>query len=85
MQKIVFVIILASILSSKAQDMNERKPVGTVTMNADRSLTLDLRANDGKGAVGLAQFNIKPGEQGYDETIARLRGIAPGESKLLYE
>ena len=55
--------------------------IGTATMEPDGTITLFLRADDGAGTVGHATFAYAPGNIGYDDLLAHLGGLAPGESK----
>ena len=49
-------------------------------MQTDRTIVLDLRAEDGHGAVGHARFTYAPGDPDYDRILAHLRGLNPGEA-----
>lgn len=41
-------------------------PIGTVQLQPDGAIALDLRAENEDGAIGHAQFTINPGDQSYD-------------------
>lgn len=54
--------------------------IGVATMSNDRVVTLRLRsANLGMIAEGV--FSYKPGDPKYEEIIAHLGGIEPGQQK----
>jgi hypothetical protein len=56
--------------------------IGVATMSNDRVVTLRLRsANLGMIAEGV--FTYKPGDPKYEEIIAHLGGIQPGQQKTV--
>ncbi len=50
-------------------------------MDADRMITVMLRAEDGHGMVGDAAFFMNPDHKDYDKTIQHVGGLKPGQSK----
>jgi len=79
----IFLMSFALITANEG-NMNASKAIGSATMNTDGSIVLDLRAEDGKGSIGHAQFVIFPSDPRYRDIIKNLDGIRPGESKLYY-
>jgi hypothetical protein len=62
---------------------DETSPIGTARMLPDGTLVLDLRAEDGQGAVGIAQRRYAPDDPAYKEVLDHLGGLVPGETKLV--
>ncbi len=60
-----------------------QRSIGTATMQADGTIVLQLRAEDGApaGTVGDAQLLYPPSHPKYQETLKHLNGLKPGESK----
>ena len=54
--------------------------IGWATMESDRTLILELRA-EGGGGVGDARLRYPPDHPGYGEILGHLGGLTPGESK----
>ena len=64
--------------------MNERpKDVGLATADTDGTIRLNLVAQDDKGRMGEATIIVAPGDDDYEDTVAHLGGLAPGESKSI--
>jgi hypothetical protein len=61
--------------------VEESRPIGTATMNADRSIDLMLRAEGTGGLVGDSFRNVKKGDKDYERILEHLGGLKPGESK----
>lgn len=60
------------------------KSIGTVTMRHDRSLELMLRAESPDMLVlGDAAIVYSPRSPGYDEVVAHVGGLVPGETKTV--
>jgi hypothetical protein len=55
--------------------------IGVATMDANGTLILDLRAEDGKGTVGSARLTYPPTHPQYQSILTHLGGMKPGESK----
>lgn len=56
-------------------------PIGSASMDQNRVLILQLRAEGPNGELGDAMFTYKPGEPKYQEIIDHVGGLQPGESK----
>lgn len=75
---------LAMIAPRPARQPREHRPphpaehIGQASMQADGTLTLDLRADGSRGEVGHALLVYKPGHKDYD---AIKRHVVPSESK----
>jgi hypothetical protein len=72
--------------ATPCERVDDDKPIGTVEMAADGTLTLVLRAEsvDAKGcvtAMGDAQFVYRPGDRDYEMIRSHVAPIAPGETK----
>lgn len=76
-------IFLAILLSSLAACNLKPDPpsIGSATMSADRTITLQLRAEDGRGSVGDGTLVYKPGSRDYEEVLDHVGGLRPGETK----
>lgn len=60
----------------------EMESIGIVSMNHDKSLTLQLRAVDSEsGTLGDAYFIIKVNDPRYDKILKEVLPIEPGETK----
>ncbi len=57
--------------------------IGSITIQEDKSLVLDLRAEGPDGMIGDARFIYQPGEDGYDMVLEHVGGLVPGESKFV--
>jgi hypothetical protein len=55
--------------------------IGTATMDADGVITMMLRAEDGKGTVGDAMVQYRPGDKNYADIVNHLGGLKPGQTK----
>ena len=62
---------------------NEQQSIGMASMDEKRTITLKLRAEDGTGIQGNAQFTYPLGHERYQEMIDHLGGLNPGEQKLV--
>jgi len=69
--------------SNKEMVMTEvdTRPIGTATLNADGSLSLQLRAEGGGGMMGDAFFTYRPGDAMYQKVLDHVGGLKAGESK----
>jgi hypothetical protein len=80
MKASMFLVTLISALAAC-----EPKPVppsiGSATMSADRTITLRLRAEDGRGSIGDGTLVYKPGSRDYEEVLGHVGGLKPGETK----
>ncbi|MBZ5521401.1 MAG: hypothetical protein LAP21_03990 [Acidobacteriia bacterium] len=56
-------------------------PIGTVTMQPDRTLVAQLRAEGPNGIVGDAQYVLAPPNPAYQRMIDHVGGLEPGETK----
>lgn len=54
--------------------------IGTATMLEDGTIVLHLRAQDDE-MLGHGQISYKPEQKEYQEVLAHIGEIAPGESK----
>jgi len=54
--------------------------IGAARMQADGTLTLQLRAQSGS-AIGDALIQIKPDDPRYRDTLDHIGGLTPGEEK----
>jgi hypothetical protein len=60
----------------------EMESIGVVTMNSDKSLTLQLRAEDtDSGKLGDAYFVIMPTDKRYNNILEHVGEIKVGETK----
>lgn len=66
---------------TKEAPMTALPSIGVATLNADGSLTLQLRAEGPSGAKGDAQFVYKPGDPMYKSVLDHVGGLKPGETK----
>jgi hypothetical protein len=57
------------------------KYIGMATMDANRNIILDLRAEDGQGAVGISRLVYPPSHKQYAAILTHLDGLQPGENK----
>jgi hypothetical protein len=74
-------IFCAGCGSEKLEDC-EMESIGVVTMNSDKSLTLQLRAEDtDSGKLGDAYFVIKPTDQRYNSILEHVGEIKVGEAR----
>lgn len=55
--------------------------IGSASMDAERMITVMLRAEDGHGMVGDAAFFLNPSHKDYQKTIQHVGGLKPGQSK----
>lgn len=55
--------------------------IGSARMEADGTLVLDLRAEDGAGTVGHAQLRYPKGHAQYQEVLDHIGGLTPGQEK----
>ena len=69
------------VLSPGSQTVSAPSAIGTATMLADGTITLQLRATDGRGALGDAQLVYPRGHPQYQHVLTHLGGLAPGEHK----
>ena len=65
--------------SSKAVT-NPQESIGVATMDANRTLFLQLRAESEDGAVGDALLTYKKEDAGYAEVLKHIGAIQPGET-----
>jgi len=66
---------------TKEAPMTAPTSIGIATLNADGSLTLQLRAEGPSGARGDAQFVYKPTDPMYQKMLDHVGGLKPGETK----
>lgn len=57
--------------------------IGSARMLADGTLELQLRAEDGRGAVGEGLFRYAPSHAEYGRVLAHVGPIAAGESRAV--
>ncbi|MBK8090787.1 MAG: hypothetical protein IPK32_01985 [Verrucomicrobiaceae bacterium] len=83
-----FFFILASVIWLSACVSTDTRPeseasevIGSASMDADRMITVMLRAEDGHGMAGDAAFFMNTDHKDYDETIQHVGGLKPGQSK----
>ncbi len=72
------------LLKSAVVDATEPGPaasIGSATMSADGTITLDLRAVGSGGLTGDARFVYPRGHKDYEEILRHLGGLRPGETK----
>ncbi len=50
-------------------------------MSADRTITLRLRAQDGRGATGDGVLVYRTGSRDLEEVLGHIGGLKPGEPK----
>lgn len=55
--------------------------IGVARMLADRTIELQLRAEDGRGSVGEGLFRYAPLHPQYNEVLAHVGPMQPGESR----
>jgi hypothetical protein len=69
--------------TTKEASMTEvdTRPIGTATLNADGSLSLQLRAEGAGGMMGDAFFTYQPGDAMYKKVLDHVGGLKAGESK----
>lgn len=58
----------------------EPAPIGVATMDADGTIVLQLRANDG-GVRGESRLTYPRTHKDYDAILKHLGGLRPGETK----
>ncbi len=71
-------------LMSAVIDATEPAPaesIGSATMSADGTITLDLRATGPGGLTGDARFVYPRGHKDYEKILRHLGGLRPGETK----
>lgn len=56
------------------------RPIGSVTMKADGTLILDLRAEGPGGMIGDARFVYAPDHPNYAAVLAHVGPLSPGQS-----
>ena len=59
----------------------QRENIGTATMQGDGAIVLSLRAEGPGGIVGDGQVTYRPSDPRYQEVLAHLGGLKPGQSK----
>ena len=84
--KVFLLMLLALGLTACAAKIVQPQPsnseiIGCASMDADRMITVILRAEDGHGMVGDAAFFMNPGHKDYKKTIQHVGGLKPGQSK----
>ena len=57
------------------------KYIGMATMQPDKTVILDLRAEGNKGMVGHGRLTYPPSHPQYRKILDHLGGLTPGESK----
>ncbi len=67
--------------SDAARAADPNAPIGSASMDKDRTIYLQLRAEGPNGELGDAMFTYRPGDPKYQEIIDHVGGLAPGESK----
>lgn len=60
----------------------KQKSIGVATMKEDGTIVLDLRA-EGPDIIGDAQFTYGPEHAEYQNVLAHLGGLKPGEHKAV--
>ena len=55
--------------------------IGVASMEADGTIVLWLRAESPEGSVGDAVLRYPPSDERYDQVLAHLGGLRPGEEK----
>lgn len=55
--------------------------IESATMSADRTITLRLRAQDGRGATGDGVLVYRTGSRDLEEVLGHIGGLKPGETK----
>ena len=63
--------------------IDEGGSIGQVTMKADRTVVVRLRAESDDGALGETLFTYSPTDGDYESIIEHVGGLAPGQSKLV--
>ncbi len=62
-------------------DTSPSASIGVATMSEDGTIRLQLRAEGASGVIGDAMLVYPPSDPHYDEVIAHLGGLTPGETK----
>jgi hypothetical protein len=60
---------------------SEQESIGVATMDANRTITLRLRAEGPDGLVGEGFFVYPPSHAEYQSVLDHLGGLEPGQSK----
>ena len=58
----------------------EKKPIGTVTMQEDGTLSFKLKGSD-TGLPSDLSYEVKPDDPDYDNQLRSVEPIEPGETK----
>lgn len=67
--------------SDAAPAADPSAPIGSASMDQNRIIYLQLRAEGPDGALGDAMFTYKPDDPRYQEIIKHVGGLEPGQSK----
>lgn len=59
--------------------MAEQRMIGTATMDAEGTISLQLRAETDAGETGDALLVYRKGDPNYDAVLKHLSGLAPGK------
>lgn len=63
--------------------LKDQQPIGSATMSDDGAIVMDLRAAGPHGEVGMARVVYPPTHPRYQEILAHLGGMKPGDKKLV--
>jgi hypothetical protein len=58
-------------------------PIGSVTMNADGSLVMDLSSVQCDGMIAEGRINVRPADSNYQEILNHVGGLKPSETKVV--
>jgi hypothetical protein len=58
--------------------------IGTARMDADRTITLDLRSVQCNGSEAMGRVTYTPGDPNYVSVLAHIGGMKPGETKPVH-
>jgi hypothetical protein len=82
---IALVLVTVGIATARADDRPSSSTstdyIGTAHMRDDGTLELFLVSHGSDGIIGHAYLTYRPGDAGYQETLAHVGPIKPGESK----
>ncbi|MBI5515162.1 MAG: hypothetical protein HY909_15405 [Deltaproteobacteria bacterium] len=79
-------LLLATALLLACPQRTDRPPrtggdsIGAASMAADGTITMTLRAEDGRGSIGDAQFVYAPSHPRYEQIRRHLPTLQPGGS-----
>ena len=81
------IVVTAAFLAACSTQSHRPDPandcIGSATMAADGTITLNLRAEGQRGEIGDSALAYPPGHAQYREVLDHLGGLKPGEDKCV--